>query len=398
MSQWSTARDLKAQLQRLWERGELLRDAVTGYQRFPLRLSLKAPNTHDITHRFDEVRNWVDALSSIPHLQVKWQEVRHRIQGTQRLPESVWVSSRQDALVWLNKHTEWRTFTTQISVTEAVQPVLLNWLEKRPAKALELADSWENLLAIVTWLYEHPRPGIYMRQVDLPGIHSKFIESHRGVLSELLDLALPETAIDAAKYGVAHFAARYGFQEKPTRVRFRLLDPDCRLMAGIVCSDITLDVQSFSCLTLQPRHVFITENETNFLVFPEVRNAIVIFGAGYGWEALASARWLHQCRLHYWGDIDTHGFAILNQLRGHFPHVESLLMDRETLLAHKNVWGQEETPHSGELARLEPAEAALYDELVSGKIRSGLRLEQEFIGFDWLQKQLQALITDQGGT
>lgn len=53
------------------------------------------------------------------------------------------------------------------------------------------------------------------RQVDLPGVHSKFIEAHRGVLAALLDLALPVDAVDITKAGVSQFAARYGFLEKP---------------------------------------------------------------------------------------------------------------------------------------------------------------------------------------
>ena len=62
------------------------------------------------------------------------------------------------------------------------------------------------------------------------------------------------------------------------------------------------------------------------------------------WEALARAVWLHRCQLHYWGDIDTHGFAILDQLRSYFPHVASFLMDRETLLTHRLHWGEEPEP------------------------------------------------------
>ena len=31
--------------------------------------------------------------------------------------------------------------------------------------------------------------------------------------------------------------------------------------------------------------------------------------------AIADARGLHACQVLYWGDIDTHGFAILDQLR-----------------------------------------------------------------------------------
>lgn len=38
-------------------------------------------------------------------------------------------------------------------------------------------------------------------------------------------------------------------------------------------------------------------------------------GAGYGWQALAQAKWLNQCEIYYWGNLDTHGFAILDRLR-----------------------------------------------------------------------------------
>ncbi|RFC36322.1 MAG: hypothetical protein (DUF3322) [Candidatus Nitrotoga sp. LAW] len=43
-------------LARLWERGDLLRDVMTGNSRFPLCLSLKPPSSADITDRFNEVR------------------------------------------------------------------------------------------------------------------------------------------------------------------------------------------------------------------------------------------------------------------------------------------------------------------------------------------------------
>jgi hypothetical protein len=49
---------------------------------------------------------------------------------------------------------------------------------------------------------------------------------------------------------------------------------------------------------------------------------------GYGFDNLAAALWLQQKDIYYWGDIDTHGFAILNQLRGFFPHAVSFLMDQ----------------------------------------------------------------------
>lgn len=393
---WTGAKELKAQLARLWERGELLQEAVTGNTRFPLRLSLKSPSSSDITDRFDAVRTWAAELAAAGFLRIEWQEVRHRVQGAQKLPASAWVETMEDALIWLGKRREWDRFSAQVLATRQTHPALLPWLQKRPLQALELSAEWPRLLAVVAWLVEHPRPGIYLRQVDLPGVHSKFIEAHRGVLSELLDLALPPDAVDISKTGVSQFAARYGFLGKLTRIRFRVLDPAIQLVPGSVCPDVTLDADSFSRVAFAVKRVFITENETNFLAFPQVRDAIVIFGAGYGWEALARSRWLKNCPIHYWGDIDTHGFGILDQLRGYFAHVDSFLMDRATLDAHAPVWGYEDKPLLVDLHRLAPEERALYDDLRGNRIRAKLRLEQEHIGFHWLGHRLQQLLGRSG--
>lgn len=388
---WTGPKELKAQLTRLWERGELLRDAVTGNVRFPLRMPLKPPNSADITDRFNEVREWAAELVATNPVRVEWQEIRHRVQGAQKLPTCVWVETLEDALTWLGKRKDWERFSAQVATTRQTHPALMPWLEKRPLQALELSVEWSRLLAVVTWVVEHPRPGIYLRQVDLPGVHSKFIELHRSVLAELLDLALPADAVDISKTGISQFPTRYGFLEKPTRVRFRVLDPAIRVMPGPASPDVTLDADSFSRLNLDVRRVFITENETNFLAFPPVRNAIVIFGAGYGWDALARSHWLKSCSIYYWGDIDTHGFGILDQLRSHFDHVVSFLMDRATLDAHAASWGSEDKPLRVDLDRLTIEESALYDDLRDNRIRAGLRLEQEHIGFHWLAHRLQLL-------
>jgi hypothetical protein len=129
-----------------------------------------------------------------------------------------------------------------------------------------------------------------------------------------------------------------------------------------------------------------------------VRHALVIFGAGYGWEALARSHWLKHCPIYYWGDIDTHGFGILDQLRGHFDHVVSFLMDRATLDAHAAIWGSEDKPLCIDLHRLTPEERALYDDLRDNRICTGLRLEQEHIGFHWLMHRLEQIQRQEGAT
>lgn len=389
---WTTPADLRAQVQRLWDRGELLRATVTDAVAWPLRLSLKAPTAADLSDRFQAVRDWVRALRQTPQVRIEWREWNHRVQGVQRLPAAVWLDTLRAALAFIGKGRQAQRFTGLWQQTAGVQPALLTWLSRRPIQALNLAEGWERLLAIVAWLQAHPRPGVYLRQVDVPGVDSKFIEAHRGVLTELLDLALPPEVIERDATGVAQFTRRFGFLDKPIRIRFRLLDPALPSLPGCEgLPDITLDATNFATLALPVERVFITENETNFLAFPAVTRAIVVFGAGYGWEALARAQWLHRCELFYWGDIDTHGFAILDQLRVHFPGTASFLMDRETLLAHRTHWGEEPEPARHDLPRLTPEEAAVYDDLRFDRLQPRLRLEQERVVFGWMKERLRGL-------
>ena len=386
---WTTPADLKAQVQRLWDRGVLL--ASGGETTFPRRLTLKGPDSGELSERFPEVRDWIAQLSGAAgHYRIEWRRVNHRILGSNEIPAKIWVDTLEDALGSIGKRRAAAQFSALLELTDKRQPDLVPWLAKRPLRALKLAEDWPRLLAMVAWLREHPRPAVYLRQIDLPGVHTKWIEGHRGVLAELLDRVLPPEAIDATATGVGGFCRRYGFLDKPLRVRFRVLDPQIRVLAESD-QDITITQETFSKLKLPVSNVFITENEINFLAFPKVSNAIVIFGAGYGFDNLAAAPWLSKKETHYWGDIDTHGFAILNQLRGVFPQAASLLMDQQTLLAHRTLWGVEGQPETGNLARLNAEESALYDQLRRNHWGDRIRLEQERIGFDWLQKVLQKL-------
>lgn len=388
---WTTLDDLKAQVNRLWDRGDLLRPLVVGADFAPCRLLLRGPTSSELAGRFTEVRAWLAGLADIQHVRFEWRKINHRILGPQRLPESAWIESLDDAFALLGKRADAAKFSRVAEVTRSERPELMAWLAKRPIQAIGLHERWPRLLAVVEWVRTHPRPGIYLRQVDIPGVHSKFIEAHRGVLSELLDLVLPAEAIRQEWSGTAHFAARYGFLEKPGRIRFRILDERMVLFPGVGTADVTLDATAFSGLEVPIRRVFITENETNFLAFPQAQDALVVFGSGYGWDALARADWLQRCEIHYWGDIDTHGFAILDQLRGHFAHVASLLMDRGTLLAHEAMWGEEADQTVRDLPRLTEIESALYDDLRDNRVRKGLRLEQEHIGFGCLLAALDEI-------
>ena len=62
--------------------------------------------------------------------------------------------------------------------------------------------------------------------------------------------------------------------------------------------------------------------------------------------------------------------------------------DRETLFAHQLHWGREPQPSRAELSRLTADERLIYDGLRFDRLATGLRLEQERIGFAWVEQMV----------
>jgi len=87
-------------------------------------------------------------------------------------------------------------------------------------------------------------------------------------------------------------------------------------------------------------------------------------------------------------EYHTHGFAMLNRLRTIFPASRSMLMDRDTLLAHRALWVHEEVPFRGQLSKLESDERDLYQALVENTCGERVRLEQERVSYSRVREAL----------
>lgn len=97
-------------------------------------------------------------------------------------------------------------------------------------------------------------------------------------------------------------------------------------------------------------------------------------------DVLARLPWVMRASCTYWGDLDTHGFAILSRARSYLRKLKSLLMDETTLLSHRDLWGQEDNQHpSAELPLLTAAEQWVYQGLKQQRWGTNVRLEQERI-------------------
>ncbi len=392
-----------------WDSGRIPREVVlaaantipTADGLFPLRVPLGGPTASELGEAFDETRRWIAELAATegqPGFRLEWREFNHRQLGRNKAPAAAVFDALGDALAFAGKRREAARLSAACRLALDRYPSLLPWLLRRPLEALDRYDEWPALLATLDWFRSHPRSGRYLRQVDAPGVHSKFVEGRRGLLSELLDLVLEPDTVEVEAKGVGGFMRRYGLIDKPALVRMRSLDVAANLGvagpdgAAVPIAEIALRQEDFAGLFPPGRspftELFITENEVNYLAFPARRGAAVILGGGYGFSQLAGAAWLRGPRLRYWGDLDTHGFAILDQFRSAFPEAESFLMDSGTLLEHRELWTTEPSPTRAELSRLTPEESGLYDDLRYDRLSASLRLEQERLRFSWVEAAL----------
>lgn len=86
-----------------------------------------------------------------------------------------------------------------------------------------------------------------------------------------------------------------------------------------------------------------------------------------------------RCHINYRGEIDTHGFSILDQLRGVMPHAESFLMDRTTFETLRHLCCDEPKPSRRGMPRLTEEKLAVFRALLDPDSGGTRRLEQRKI-------------------
>lgn len=385
-----TPQDIRAKALRHWSSYAYHRLCLSGMPWQALDIPFGKPGGRELLSEFANIGQSLQKLQASSQAvlgygyQIDYEPVAHRQLGEQHLPSRIYFASEQDFLRFIGKLKEATQFKQLAQQTLTQYPALSELLHNKPRWLLDNLAVWNKLLSVAAWFIAHPRPDIYIRQIDLPDIDSKFIEQHKTQLSILLDALLPPSAIEREE---KFFEQRYGLRFDQHLIRFRLLDPAIAL-AGL--TDLTLPLEDFCHLELALDYVFITENKVNGLAFPAFPASMVIFSLGYGVGSLALADWLKTKRIIYWGDLDTHGFEMLSRLREPFAHVESMLMDSPTLAANRTLCVAEASPVKAMPAFLTDAEQHAYNALL---LSEGivLRLEQERIPFGQIEAFLREL-------
>lgn len=375
---WTSSADIAARVRRRWDDGSLLRAYANSESFDPIELPLCGPKPSEVGDDVEAARTWVAALDvgrgNDRRYSLCWQAIGGRRIGRNRLPTRAVVSSFEQAWTLLGVTAQVRCFD-DILVSAQQHPSVRRWITAHPHRAIALAAQVPQLIAAYVWLDRNRGSGRYLREISAPGIDTKFAERYRSELAAMLDVSAT----------AAGFVVGLGLRSKPAMVRLRPA-PSLGLPAAL--SELAFRTEELAQLPLNPRTAVIVENEITYLSVQVPDDGVVIWGKGFDVDNAGRLPWLTGVDVRYWGDIDTHGFAILDRLRAWLPQVSSVLMDSETLLAHRDRWVAEGRPTAAALGRLTPDERALYSELVTDGFGERVRLEQERIDWRWVEQRL----------
>jgi hypothetical protein len=352
------------------------REWLTGVGTWPLIASLGCPTEAEAQLQRGAVRDWVLAWRGFEGPgKLIWCERRWPALGAQNLPDKLVLDDARSLAAWIGEEERWARarlrYAQIVSRWGAIASRLPRYFD---ALADYSTQDMVRLEGLLSWIEANPRSDLYPRQIPLPGMDTKWLEVRTPLVTDLV------AALQADTAGGTPFHQRCGLKEAPHIVRLRLLDQALRERVGGL-SDIAAPIGELAGLRLPVSRVYIVENVQTGLCFGDRPGSIVFMGLGYGAGALGRLPWVAGAECIYWGDLDTHGFAILNCVRACLPHAVSVLMDESTLLRNRDLWVEEKDQRAAELPLLTAEEQNVYQGLRQHRWGFNVRLEQERIAW-----------------
>jgi hypothetical protein len=303
-------------------------------------------------------------------LDLTWET--RRVHGTiQRLPTHLAVPDLNTAATVIGDR--WEPFLARsrhyLALLQARFPAVDAWAPLLRTVAHYSPIDFELLCTTAAWFQTHTAAGLTPRQVPVPGLHAKWLNTHHGPLLTL-------TGLDTLDLLPGH----------PQRIHFTYLDPAHR--ARKLRAHDSATVGDTMTPAYAPETVVISENKDTALHFLPMEGAIAVEGAGYaGAPGIAALHWIaHAPRLIYWGDIDAAGFEIVHRYRDAGLPVRTVLTDLPTYDAYEcfgtttDARGKPLKASPGKnLPLLTTEEKALYERLTDPGWNRVRRIEQERI-------------------
>ncbi len=372
----------------------------------------------------DWIRAWAGA--ALPAgCEVMWEERRWRALGAQRVPTALKVKTASAAAELGGRAKDWAMLTERLAAIRCALTAadVVGGLEtgvaeagvaeagvaeagvaeataamaramKSCARDLRQADvaDFSRALEVTRWLVLNPDSGLYVRQLPIAGVDTKWVDHHRRLIVALLTGARDLAGLPGE--------GRFGCAPMPHPRAVVIADPALR-PAGLryfLADEVELAelwdaaTPPESKATARPRLVLVVENKQSLLAVPDFEGVVALHGGGYAVDWIGKLPWASDLPVVYWGDLDEDGLLILHRLRHHHGHVRSVMMDAQTFTTFRELAVPDPHQPSDPPSSLTAEERLAWECVHAG---GGLRLEQERINWSWAVDRLEAAL-DQG--
>ena len=393
-------KDIRAKAEKWWNDKSFLQSILNGNSFFPKdvpQIGLVKPEQRVL--EFLKIKAEQDELFKNSKevvgfgYSLEWEEKNYQNIGKNKFITRIYFETEEDCLAYIQKEKEFRKFQEDVKLIIASIPELNQWIFNNPLMVIKYHKEWKSFLKVLLYfIKEHKKDLYYIRELPIK-IHTKFIETNKAILNDLLDTILPSDRISKEYTGIKNFEKRYGLKYEQPLIRMRILDDEIskKYLSGL--KDITITQEEFNALTIPFSRLIVLENKTNysnlmnFLTLPSLKGSLGIFGSGFKVGILKEAEWLKNTEIYYWGDIDAQGLQILSQIRGYFPATHSVMMDAETLNLFRDECGEGTFCDVNQLYNLSAGEKKLFEFLKEHNIR----LEQEKISQEYVLEKFRLL-------
>ncbi|MBM7508510.1 hypothetical protein JOE61_002324 [Nocardioides salarius] len=357
--------------------------AVSGTA-WPREVSLGRHGSADVETQWDEVFPAILTLRSWAREQglVLRGEAQRILRTSQEIPRAVLIPSVEDAA-----RLAGAPWPAQVDRAAARAAALREALARRTdleddeaqttaTRLLKKVIDWPDvdfdlLLRVAAWITANPQVavGLTRRQVPIPGVHGKWLESNETRLLEL-------TGLTTLGLTPSH----------PPRIHFNYLDAAYLADPGNRRHD-SLTHRDSARPAYQPQVIIICENKDSAINFHPVPGGIAVEGDGTGGGTIAAIDWIRNApTLIYWGDMDAAGLEILSGFRACGLEVNSVLMDVATYETYRE-FGTNMQPNGTPIKALGPKpdrlltapERDLYERVADPTYTGVRRVEQERI-------------------
>lgn len=370
-----------------WLQRGRLQQRLLGERPLPLVVSLRPPNSREALADVEALRQFIAHWHdwSGPG-EVIYQSRQFRALGVQLLPARFEIHSLAQLFSFLGSDVEAQMDALQrkikplLALDASLHPVLMGQLKNlqniSPAAAAQMA-------ALLPQLQPALGHGQYLRALPVNGVDTKFIETHFQLIESLVE-HLHGDEVERAG-GLLPWLQCL---DKPSG--WLTVRPLCQSVQRQLHQLPLLQIDSATLqhCPLPGDRIIVVENNQSALALPMLANTLAISGGGHNLSWM-QADWLADREIAYWGDIDSHGLAMLDRALAAQRHAAPLLMDRAVFDAHPAGRSSEQAPVKRALPHLGQEQQALYQRLIRQDIADN-RLEQEKIPAEVIRRAVES--------